>query len=328
MRKHYFKFLAIILTTICIILSLILIFMKTYAFKNDSKNYDINAKILSEIDFIDSCVVEAMNKMNNISVTRYKVYTKSINKSEENNTNSENEGEKGSKSPETNDESKNQKKESPDSSEQEEKQAQTNSKIQQSENKDKSQVDVSQSLATNSLTETQETSINWDEITYIYENLYSTWPTIKLDLNKVGIKDEQISKFSQGLNGIAQAINSKDKNSTLVNLYNIYLQLPNYLMVVTQDQYILINYNTKVAVLNAYTLANEENKWNEISESLSIAKNYFGKMFEIIDENDKRRMNIEKTNTIINDFENSIVLNDKNIFFMQYKNTIQALETL
>lgn len=314
MRKHYFKISAIVLTTICIILSAILIFMKTYAFKNENKNLDLNSKILSEIDFIDSCVIEATNKLNNISVARYKVYTKSINKSEE--KNSPDKSKSGGEE---------QKSESPDSSDQEEMQSQTNSQ-QQKDGSNK--LNVSESVAINSLTETNDTSINWDEITCIYENLYSTWPTINIDLNKIGIKEEQVSKFSIALNGVAQSINAKDKNSTLVNFYNIYAQLPIYLLAVTQDSYIITSYNTKVAILNAYTLANEENKWKEISESIVKARNTFDKMLEIVGENDNRRSNIEKTNTIINDLGNCIVLNDKNIFYMQYKNVIQALETL
>lgn len=326
MRKQYFKFISIILTAICIILSTILIFMKTYAFKNDEINQDVNAKVLSEIDFVDSCIVEAMNKMNNISVARYKVYTKTLNKPEEDNPNSENNGENSTKNPKNENNPAEQKNESKDSSKQEENQAQTNSQTNQLE--EKNEIYVSQAIATNSLTETQDPNINWDEITYIYENLYSIWPTIKLDLHKAGIRDEQINIFSQGLNGVAQAINLKDKNSTLVNFYNIYSQIPNYLPAVTQDIYTIINYNTKVAVLNAYTLVNEENKWNEINESVARAKKYFSQMLEVVNENDNRRANIEKTNTIIRDFENSIVLTDKNIFYMQYKNTIHALETL
>ena len=323
MRKHYFKISAIVLTTICIVLSAILIFMKTYAFKNENKTPDLNSKILSEIDFIDTCVIEATNKLNNISMERYKVLTKSINKTEKKKSNSEDDGENISNK--SNSEGEEEKKQSQNSSEQEENQSQGNEQLKK-DNSNK--LNVSQAISTNSLTETAEASINWDEITNIYENLYSIWPTINMDLNKIGIKEEQISKFNIALNGIAQSINAKDKNSTLFNLYNIYTQLPIYLLAVTQDSYIITSYNTKVAILNAYTLANEENKWKEISESIGKAKSIFTTMFEIVNEKDNRRSNIEKTNTIINDLENCIVLNDKNIFYMQYKNVIQALETL
>ena len=41
MKKHYFKITAIVLTTISIILFAILIFMKTYAFKNEDKGNKI-----------------------------------------------------------------------------------------------------------------------------------------------------------------------------------------------------------------------------------------------------------------------------------------------
>ncbi|MBR3325106.1 MAG: hypothetical protein IKG14_03580 [Clostridia bacterium] len=321
MKKKLFKILAIVLTTICIVLSGILIYMKTYAFKNEDQNIDLNSKIMSEIDFVDSCVIEAMNKLNNITVARYKVFTKSINKSEGEKKKSESKEDSNQSKDENQEEEKNEVK----NSEEGEKKSETSGTKKE---EDKDSISVSQSVATNSLTETNNDDINWDEVTYIYENLYSTWPTINMDLKQIGVKEEQINKFNIALNGVAQSINSKDKNSTLVNLNNIYVQLPNYLLRITQDSAIITLYNTKVAILNAYTLANEENKWKEINESITNAKKYFSKMYDIIDEKDIRRPSIEIINTLIKDLENSIILNDKNIFFMQYKNTIQAIETL
>ena len=110
-------------------------------------------------------------------------------------------------------------------------------------------------------------------------------------------------------------------------MFNLYSLLPNYVAVATQDDYTILLFNTRTAVLNAYILGNEENKWNEISESVKKAEMYFEKINEIVKDEDSKKQNIERTKTILKDFENSVVLNDKKIFFMQYKNTIQALET-
>lgn len=300
MKKSYYKTFAFILTTISVVLLIVLITIKSYGIKSNDKNSKLNKKVESEIEYLDVSIINAMNKLNNITLTRYKVYTKSIN-----NTGVSN-----------NDEAQN-------NTQQEEKSDKDN----QNEEKE-NQISVSKSINNNSLTETNNSNINWDEITFIYENIYSVWPTINLDLKEVGASDEYLNKFNLDLNGVAQSINSKDKNSALVNFYNLYFQLPNFLTLVTQDAYKITNYNTKVAVLNAYTLANENNKWKEISESVGRAKNNFNKMFEFVKEDDDRRNDIKKTYAIINDLENCVVLNDKNIFYMQYKNTIQSLETL
>lgn len=295
MKKQYFKMFAFILTTISIILLIVLISMKSYGAKNNDKEANINRKVEKEIEYLDVSIINAMNKLNNISLARYKVYTKSVNEEDEKNNNDKNKD---------------------------------NNSESSTQGEANSQINVSKSVSNNSLTATNNSNINWDEITNIYENIYSVWPTINLDLKKCGASDEYTNKFNLDLNGVAQSINSKDKNTALVNFYNLYLQLPNFLILVTQDAYKITNYNTKVAVLNAYTLASENDKWKEISESVTRAKNNFNKMFEFVKEDDDRRNEIEKTYAIINDLENCVVLNDKNIFYMQYKNTIKSLESL
>lgn len=327
MRKQHFKSIAMILTVLCILLSIILIILKISNFRSEELKSDINSKILSEIDYIDTSIIDAMNKLNNISVARYKVYTKSINKPEDENQSSTSNNEQQSSS-ESNI-SKQQNSDNPEASSQSEEQNSDKSEVKEEKsNTNQTQMNVSQTIVNNSLTETTNSNINWDAITYIYENLYSIWPTVSYDLREIGVKEEYLNKFNLDLNGIAQSINKKDKNSALVNFYNLYSQMSTYLMAATDDTFILTNYNTKSAVLNAYTLANEDNKWKEMSESISNAKKNFNNMFEIIDEKDNRRPNIEKTYSIINDLENCTVLNDKNIFYMQYKNAIQSLETL
>ena len=324
MRKQFFKYFAIILTIICMILSGILIYMKVFAFQNESNNSNLNQKILSEIDYLDSSVIEAMNKLNNISVVRYKVYTKSINKPEEgdnkksDDSNQQNEKSGGAEQ---------QDKEQTENSEQNGKESKDNTALKNADN-NASQISVSQAVPNNSLTETNEDIVNWDEITYIYENLYSVWPTVKMDLKKLNIQDEYINKFNLDLNGVAQSINNKDKNSALVNFYNLYSQLPNYAMAVSNDTFLINTYMSKSAILNAYALANEENKWKEMSESVAKAKTMINEMVDIVNDKDNRKNDLEKTSTIIGDLENSIILNDKNIFYMQYKNAIQSLETL
>ena len=293
MKKHYFNIIAIVLTTVCIILAIVLMFKKLHSTNKTSSNTNINSKIMSEISYVDTEIIDAMNKLNNITCARYKTYTKAINKNE-------------------------------NKEEDEEKQKTKN----KTENKNENNDSISQSIATNPLTQTNNNDVNWNEVTNLYENVYSAWPTINIDLKKIGIGDENLSKFNLDLNGLAQSINSKDKKSALINLYNLYEQLPTFAKAVSEDPYTIINYNTKSAILNAYTLASEEDKWQEMSSSISKAKNNFGSLVQSDQLDENKKIELEKTYAIISDLENSLVLNDKNIFFMNYKNTIQSLEAL
>lgn len=79
MKKEIGKYLAILLGCICIILTIILIYIKssTVSAQTDTKN--LKSKIEEELSYLDSNIIKVMNKLNNITVINYKVYTREIN---------------------------------------------------------------------------------------------------------------------------------------------------------------------------------------------------------------------------------------------------------
>lgn len=79
MKKEIGKYLAILLGCICIILTIILIYLKTstVSAKADTKN--LKSKIEEELNYLDGNIIKIMNKLNNITVINYKVYTREIN---------------------------------------------------------------------------------------------------------------------------------------------------------------------------------------------------------------------------------------------------------
>ena len=302
MRKNFLRLLAYLLSFICIVLLCILIYMKTKNLNSPDKQSKLIDKVISEIDFMDYNVIECMNSLNNITMQRYKVYTKNINTknnnmSSSNNTINENKVNNG-----TNESSEN--------------------------TQNSNTINNSVIYLSDSLTETDNQEINWIHITNIYENINNVWPTTMLDLKKASISDEYLENITVDLNGLAQSILNKDKNSSLINLYNLYSQFPYYLSLITKDQYKINLYNTKLAILNAYTLSNSENKWNEMSSSVRSARGSFEIILSMENTNINSKNNLEKINSMLLNLENSISLNNKNIFYMQYKNVMQELETI
>lgn len=118
----------------------------------------------------------------------------------------------------------------------------------------------------------------------------------------------------------------KDKNSCLINLYNLYSQIPSYMEILSTDDYTTNLYSTKMELLNAYSLANS-NKWIEITSSIKSAEEKFEKIVNSA-KNEKEKNNLEKIYTMIKNLENTVALNNKNIFYMQYKNVIQEISNL
>lgn len=304
--RKYSKAIIIILTLVCISLTFALLIIKNHKLKKNSNINLLNDKILSEIEYIDSNIIEAMNKLNNISMERYKVYTKKINISEDEDKSSNNNEEKGKTS----------------NSNKKDDESNKDSDVKKDE-----QIQVSQLVPTNFFEEINNSSIEWKNIATIYENLYTTWPTLRMDLQKDGILDENLERYSLCLNGIAQSINAENKNICLINFYNLYSQLPAYISKITNNAYTINLYNTKLNVLNAYTLANNE-KWEEMNVSILSCKSTFSNIINSINNTENIIENYERVNLMLDDLQKSINLNDKKIFYMNYKNVMQELENL
>ena len=313
MKKEYGKYIAIILGIICIILIITLISIRLSNVNAQSENLNLKQKISEEISYIDSNIIEIMNKLNNIDVIKYKVYTKEINESQDNASNSTQ-----NSSQETQDsESEKSEGDSQNSSS-----SQEGSQSNSSENQTKSPTTISELVPNTSLSQGSQEP-DWEQISFQMEKIYSTWPTINLDLQNQGITNELISNFSLSMDGVVQSIKNKDKNNTLINLFNMYINVPKYSSSINEDDNKQNLYNTKLNILNAYVIASTSDKWSDVTISITSAKDYFSKIVS----NENKNASLQKCYVIIEDLERISQINDIDIFFMGYKNVMQELET-
>ena len=295
MKKEYGKYIAIVLGIICIILIITLISIKLSNVNAQSEGINLKQKISAEISYIDSNIIEIMNKLNNIDVVKYKVYTKEINESQNSSKNSTQQSENSENEGSGGEEKGN------------------SSQSQNSSNETQSQTTVSELVPNEILTQNDQEP-DWEQISFLMEKIYSTWPTINLDLQNQGITNELISNFALSMDGVIQSIKNMDKNNTLINLFNMYVSIPKYASSINEDDNKQNLYNTKLNILNAYVI---------VTISIASAKDYFSKI--ILNENNK--ISLQKCYVIIEDLERMSQINDINIFFMGYKNVMQELET-
>ncbi len=319
MRKNIGKYIAIILGIICVILAITLIYIKVSSVNAQSDNKDLKSKITEEISYLDSNITETMNKLNNIEIIKYKVYTKKINDPSSNSN--EKEGEQSSS---------NQTSEGGSSSEGSSSSSRESSSGSGSSSQEGSQGNMTMisEIVPNTTLESNQGEVDWKEISFLMENLYSSWPTVNLDLQKQGISSELITSFSLSMDGAIQSIKNKDKDNALINLFNMYINLPKYLSSINVDSYTLNLYNTKLYMLNAYVLVSTGDKWNEITSCISNAKSSFSVIVSSSENDEKKKNYLQKSYVIIEDLERMSQINDKDIFYMGYKNVMQELETM
>ena len=332
MKKEYVQYILISLMIIFIILLIILIYINFFKKNSNSQDEILKTKVSEEINYLDFNTINLLNKLNNITVLRYKVYTQEVNtqKASESNNYQQSQSSQGNQTGSSQISSSS----SGNSADSSTASSTSNASLSSgssskgsgsTSNASNGSSTISQMLPNSSLINTDYSSIDWTSLSFSLESVYSTWPTINLDLQKLGLTEDQTNIYSNALNGAMQSVEAKDKNSSLINLYNMYLQLVDYETYTTNDQYKLNIINTKSDVLNAYLLSNND-KWKEMDASISKAKDTFSQILGT--GNDKQQSELQKTYIVINELKNSIVLNDKNIFFINYKNAMEQLETI
>lgn len=405
MKNKFFKifiFVIIFVLLLAVILFLYPVCKENKVLKKENKLKD---KIMTEISYNEENIIDAMNKLNNINIVRYKIYTEQINsanvKGKANSTSNtsgdgqkENQQESGNGQSGGNQTSQQNSQNSQSGENQSDQQNSQNIQSgkdqtdQQGSQKGQSGVDQadqqgsqnsqsggnqassqgsenSQSSSetsnnnqsnssqmksnnnssnnsdskipsekyglqyNNSLTENNETNINWEDIEYIYENIFIAWQTMQVDLKDQKVSSEIINKYNSDLNGIANSIIQQNKESTMINYFNLYADICDIVKYISKENNLLNLYYAKLYLLNAYTLS-ESKKWNEMYESVTNSESYFKNSYNEKTEgaNSKdvyQSKYNEKIAMSLSNLKDSINLNDKNIFYIQYKNVMQML---
>ena len=325
MKNQISKYLLIALIVIFTILLATLIYIKFFSNNKDNEYAILAEKAEGEVKYLDYTIIELMNKLNNISYSRYQVTIKEVNESEQQNNSSSNSESAGNGMQTQEQGSSNQ--EGSESKVNGSGSNDNNSNNSESESLNQSEARTSRLAQVDSLLNSNYDDVPWDEISYGVETLYTAWPSISLDMKALNINESDISSFSTTLDGIAQAVKVQDKNSALINLYNLYILLPKYLSYFSSNEYTLNVYNTKGYVLSSYVSANSEN-WEDMKTNITNAINTLSKNMNSTNLNDTEKSTIEKSYALLEELKRGVGLEDKEIFYLKYKLAMEQLEIL
>ena len=283
-----------------IIIIILMLFMLTSCTKNN-KQTSLEQKINSEISYLDNKLVFIANKLNNIDYDKYKVDIQEI---QSNSSNKEDEKSGEGDEKQGSGEKNNQ--------ENEKEQGQDSTKI--------------YTMKPNSILGNEE-QIDWDDLKNEAENLYLTWTTILIDLKEIGVSNEQLNVFSSNLDMVAISIKNQDKNAAIDNLIKLYESLPEFSKNnnAEKESKILI---CKYKLLICYKFANTGDE-EQFKKSVEDLKMSFSNVQNMKNEYEGKQHNIKSASVIIDEIASSVdVLNNKDIFFVKYKNLMQELNII
>lgn len=296
MNKKYFIFFISSIIFLAVIITSIVIFA-------GSGNDNTKNKINEELSFLETKLLGMINSLNNIPFSNSVLLEQNSIKGQASSSGRQSsQGKEGS--------------ESSQSSGGEE--SSSGNSGGSSKNEDYTKYNVkTQNILTNDNIE-----IDWNYIKNTVQVIYTSWPSIMIDLHSTNVKNEDILSFSNTLDVLIVNVQNEDKKQVLNSLAILYSFIPIYKEQYSEDNdEINISY-TKAHIINSYVLL-EEDKWDEIQAQITKASEYFGLIINSINEK-RNQSSISKTYVLINEMNNVIKLKDKKLFYMKYKNLMES----
>jgi len=186
-------------------------------------------------------------------------------------------------------------------------------------------IEVTELLTKNIIGESKD--VNWELIKSRTENLYSIWSTVSIDLAELNVSQDKINAFNTALNQVTLEIKNENKSEGVqkfVDLYGNVLEFYNSFdnnMSANDKRLKEIKYNIIIAYENV-----EIDKWDEARIFVEEAQR---KNIEILSNlEDTNSFNIKKINIILNQIYSSLDTQDKDIFYINYKNLIEEINLM
>lgn len=297
MKKYI---VTIIVLFIIIFLSIGGFFVYANVKKNDSNNMQtLTDKGISEIEYLDSSIISIMNEINNISYSSYRIISEEI--KSENSTSSSG----SSSNSESNSSAKDEK---------------SNSESQENT------INNSQ-MITNSLLNKNNSEVNWTDLNSQLQEIYSSWPTIMMDLTILNVNKDNLLKFNSKLDEIVKHFENKDSKKALISLSELYDLVNIYIKDFSNDENQKAVFDVRARILSAYAYTESED-WTKVSENITKAKEHFATIANDQVNNINRIDVINKSYILINELEQDSKEKSIKTFLVNYENLMQELHNI
>lgn len=304
--KKYKKIAYLLLIIIVAVLS-----VTVYANASKEDKEAKKEKNFSEVEFLETKLLNLANEMNNIETRNYNISASKISTQAEDQKNSESsqENTEGGRSSQGGDSNSGTNSSSSDSS--------SDTQSQSSQKFDL----VEKGILTNS------EDVNWKDIKNEIEILYSSIPTITLDLYQSDTNQQDILNFNKEFDNLTMAVKEEKKEETLTELSKLYDYIPKFMQNSTDDQLQKTVTETKASILKAYSKLDSKN-WEEISNDIKQAIEIYSKLLTDTNIDQSKQYAISKVYIMINELQNAVQIQDESIFLIKYKNIIEEMNSL
>ena len=287
--------------------SIILLFSLTGCSREEPS---LNEKATNEVEYLGSKFVSILNRLNNITFENYQITTEQAKLSKDSA-----EQEKSSSSVASQSGEQGGVGEEGDNSGGKSGQTEEDTTI------------IASQMSPNTILNPTTTEIDWAGLKNEVENIYYAWNTILLDLYQLETSNDDILGFSADLDKATTYIKNEDKANSLLAVANLYGYLPRYLETVSDDEAKKNVTRTISFILNSYALV-ETGDWDSVRSEIDKAEETFRLVTNDVNFVSSNSYRVNKTYVLLNELKNSLSLEDKDIFYIKYRNLLEEINQL
>ena len=292
-----------------ILIAIILVLIFTlYVNATKDNGIDQKQKTLTEIELIESKLVNLCNTMNNISFENYKleVSKEEQQESKESSSGDGNSSNGGSQGGSGGGNSSGKSSDTGSSSGSSSSGGDTNTSS-------KEEVKKFELVNQNVLTASDE--INWDNVKSEVETLYTSIPSITLDLYQVNLNQEDILGFNKEYDNLTKQVKDENKKETLTQLVTLYDYIPKFVKNVNDDVLYQITIQTKAHILKAYAKL-EDKDWAGIQSDVQNAIDTFNQLLTTTGIDTSKQYSVNKSYVMLNELQNAVQMQEESVFLI------------
>lgn len=167
----------------------------------------------------------------------------------------------------------------------------------------------------------------WEKIKTEIEQIYQVWNTVSIDLYSLNIDSNSILAFNDGLNKATQAVKKQDKANAINEITNIYGKILDYRKAYDKNtretDLLTIQYNSVSAYADV-----TNGKWNDANLKLANAEKLFSNLLNTLTNDYTNQATMSQCYISINELKKAVNLQDKEIFFIEYRNLMSKMEII
>ncbi len=308
-----------IISYIVLLIVLVVLALTVYTSATQNNDEDEKQKVVSEIRYLDTKLVDLFNNMNNIETRNYQISTTKIEESRA----AENSG-SGSSSSEGEENSS-------DSSSDSGSDASSNSDSSSTQDSSSNNTQTENSgesyemKASGILTSNRD--IDWTSCKNELELIYTSMSTITLDLYSLNVGQEDILNFNQQMDNLTASIEEENKQVVLDNLVILYTYIPKFAQTVVDDTLYKTVLETKLNVFNAYAKL-DTGDWDGMNTNITDAITTYSSLLTNAEIEANKQAGVNKGYVMLNELKNAVTSQNSSVFLIKYKNLLEEINNL